>query len=277
MSHYIDDSGTHDNARLAVMGGPVVPHVFFSSFQVDWDTILSRHKVAGPIHMKEFYRPHGRLAYLSDDERMALFQDLVSTINKNKLYSLTVSVLEKDFKECFPSDKFKSLFGPAPLAFIWCMVLNQLICDETKRVSRVAYLVSETVESSQIVEAHRFVRHYAEINHFDSIGAVAFDSHKNVNALQAADMIAWSNRKKMLREKFDQGFEPLERLTRTVKGTERGFPHFHFETKIESTRKLADIITAEFPNPPKIGTIKLLMTAKDRKRLEEFSLNRGTR
>jgi hypothetical protein len=63
---YVDDSGTQENGILAVMGGPVIPRQLLTSFHLDWDTVLTRHKVTGPVHMREFGRPHGRFAYLND-------------------------------------------------------------------------------------------------------------------------------------------------------------------------------------------------------------------
>jgi hypothetical protein len=73
---------------------------------------------------------------------------------------------------------------------------------------------------------------------------------------------------------FDRGFGPLRRLTRHVEGSERNFPHFHFEIKRESTQKLAAIVDGEFPDLPRIGTIKLLLTEKDRKRIQAFRAQR---
>jgi hypothetical protein len=222
--------------------------------------------------MREFGRPHGRFAYLSDDDRKALFSDLVHVITQDKLYSVSASVLEQDFREFFPTSKFKGLFGPAPLAFIWCMVINLIVADNAEELGPMAYLVAESDESAQMLESHCFFKHYADTrgDGDDCIGSIAFDTPKKIHALQAADMIAWSVRRRKMEEAFDRGFEPLLRLTRHVKGSERHFPHFHLDATRESTRKLAEIVNAEFPNPPKIGTIKLLLTERDRKLVEGY-------
>jgi hypothetical protein len=267
---YLDDSGSDENGVLAVIGGPVIPRLLFTFFHLDWDTALTRHNVSGPIHMREFARPDGRLAYLSDDDRRALFSDLVYVITQNKIHSVSASVLQQDFREFFPKSKFKGLFGPAPLAFIWCIVLNYIICENAKKMGRMEYVVAKSDESSQMKEAHRLSEYFEKTRGTDCIGAIKFGSPQQEYALQAADMISWSNRRQKIGKPFNRGFEPLERLTRHIKGSERNFPHFHIDAKRESTQSLADIINAEFPNPPKIGTIKLLLTDEDRKLIEGY-------
>jgi hypothetical protein len=115
----------------------------FTSFHLDWDTTLSRHRITDTIHMREFTRPHGKFAYLKEGQRKDLFSDLVHVIKQNSLHSVSASVLEQDFKEFFPKTKFERLFGPAPLAFIWCMVINIILAENAKNMPKVAYLVAE--------------------------------------------------------------------------------------------------------------------------------------
>ena len=101
------------------------------------------HGIAGPIHMREFARPHGRLAYLTDDQRRALFGDLVGLIRKYQYYSLTISATNLEVQEFFPSRQFRRLFGSTPLAFIWCLVLNHCNAKVHKshdRLSPMAYV-----------------------------------------------------------------------------------------------------------------------------------------
>lgn len=94
---YVDDSGTQESGMSAVVGGPVIVKEDYGSFNLGWDHALTIHKVTGPIHMKEFGRPDGRLGYLTDDERQALFSDLVTVINNHKLYSISSSITEQEF------------------------------------------------------------------------------------------------------------------------------------------------------------------------------------
>jgi hypothetical protein len=208
--------------------------------------------------MREFTGKGERLAYLSDGKRSALFADLVEAINRNKLHSVSASVLEQDFKEFFPNSKFKGLFGQAPLALIWCMVQNIILAEKAGSLPKIAYLVANSDDSAQLLEAHSLLRECVETRPHENehIGSLSFDSPKNVYALQAADMIAWSNRRKKLGEPFTQGFQPLERLTRHVKGERESF-HFHLDATRQTTQQLADIINSEPTIPLKFKTIRL--------------------
>lgn len=60
-THFIDDSG-EDAASFTLMGGPVFSQRGVFSFHYEWERIAITHNVQLPIHMREFARPHGRLA-----------------------------------------------------------------------------------------------------------------------------------------------------------------------------------------------------------------------
>jgi hypothetical protein len=263
-TNYVDDSGSHEESALSVVGGPVFDIKGYGAFTLDWDMVVLRHKVQPPIHMKEFSRK-GRFAYLSDDERRALFQDLEYTIRKHKAYSITTEVSGQDFREFFPAERFRHLLGSAPLAFLWVIILNGALVLEHDFLEKMAYLCSHSPIDTQMVEVHSFWGEFESVpTRFSKkcTGALGFDWPSEVNALQAADMVAWSNRKKALGEAFTCGFEPLERLTRTVDTKERDFPHFHYPIPRKSTSGLAEIISNSAPNPKKIGHLEMVKIFK---------------
>jgi len=243
LAHYVDDSGGDGRAKVAVMGGPVFAKKNFLSLSRQWIHALDFHKVKPPIHMKEFARPDGRLAYLTNDERHALFSDLVPIINQQKAHSLTVSVNNLKFQEFFPTEKFRGRFGASPLAFLWCMVLNHIIVKEHQdRMERMAYVLSDSPINVQMDDCYRFFRSYENRIGADFTGSFTFDCPKRVDALQAADMVAWANRKKWLEEPFEDGFEPLDDLTRTFESNGKPNIHFHFDAKEQRTQKLTVVL-----------------------------------
>jgi hypothetical protein len=63
-------------------------------------------------------------------------------------------------------------------------------------------------------------------------------------------------------ETLGSGFDPLERLTRTIKGEQRNFPHFHFVVSEKSTKGLAQIIKEADPDPKKIGHLEMVKIFK---------------
>ena len=111
---------------------------------------------------------------------------------------------------------------------------------------------------SQIQECHRAFRTFEEYQvGLSHTADIAFDRPFNVGALQAADMIAWSNRKAALGEPFTGGFEPLELLTDLPNARKVAKRlHVHFPVTRERTESLAHAIVNGEPLP-KIGRLEL--------------------
>jgi len=242
LAHYIDDSGTHEDSKLVVMGGPVFLQKHFFEFHYEWDRILQRHGIKVPLHMLEFNQ-YGSLGHLGTEERRALFQDAVNLINERKLYSLTVEVDNLDFQRFFPAKKYRGLIGPAPLAFFMSMVLDSIISRDHNESGKMAYVVAKSHNNAEIVDAHTFILSYLERRPELQVGSLTFDVPQSVNALQAADMVAWANRNKAIGRTFVSGFEPLERLTRTVASEVRpSIAHMHHTFNAKSVESLAKIL-----------------------------------
>jgi hypothetical protein len=242
LCHYIDDSGTHEDSERVVMGGPVFMRKHFFEFHYEWDRMLQRHGIMGPLHMLEFNQ-YGKFGHLGTDERRALFQDAVDLINQRKVYSLTVEVDNLDFQKFFPAKKYRGLLGPAPLAFFMSMVLDSIVSRDHNNSGKMAYVVAKSHNNSEIVDAHTFILSYTERRSDLRVGSLRFDTPQSICALQAADLVAWANRNKALNRSFVSGFEPLERLTRTVDSEVRPpMIHLHHTFNPKSVESLAPIL-----------------------------------
>jgi hypothetical protein len=240
--HYIDDSGSDEQSKLAAMGGPVFAQHSRFPFHYEWDRLLAKHGVQPPVHMKEFSPPNGCLSQMKHPARRALFADLVYLINKNKAYSLTVAVDNLEFQQFFPAQMFRGLFGPAPLAFLWCMILNHGIFDDHKYTNRLPYVVATSHFNPEITDCHAFFESFEIRNDKRYSGSLTFSTPEEDNALQAADMVSWANRRKHLGKPFKDGFEPLELLTRYVESDKKPVIHFHYPADKRSTETLAAVL-----------------------------------
>ncbi len=266
--HYIDDSGTHEDSKLVVMGGPVFLQQHFFEFHYDWSRILARHGIKKPIHMSEFNQ-YGVFGHLGRDERLALFQDLIYLINQRKAYSLTVEVDNLDFQTFFPTKKYRGLIGPAPLAFFECMVMDAITARDHNASGKTAFVVGHSHNDVEMVDAHAFFLSYlaGKEESLRTVGSLTFDTPENVAALQAADMVVWANRNKSLSRPFVNGFEPLELLTRTVEAESRpAMVHFHYPfnpEKVESLSKiLGEPVRAKGRRKPLLEPIPILDALK---------------
>lgn len=243
LAQYVDESGGDEHPRVAVMGGPVFARDGFLALTRQWVHTLDVHRVKPPIHMKEFARPHGRLAYLTNEERFSLFSDLVPLINQQKVYSLTVAVNNLTFQTFSPKSEYRGRFGSTALAFLWCLVLNHnIVHDHKDAMDCMAYVLSDSPNNIQMADCYNFFRSFERKTGNDLTGSFSLDDPKRLDALQAADMIAWAKRREWLEEPFDNGFGPLADLTRKLGSAEnKPIIHFHFNPTAKSTRRLARI------------------------------------
>jgi hypothetical protein len=242
--HYMDDSG-ETGAKYTLIGGPIFAQKGFFAFHYEWDRIAASHNVELPIHMREFNRPNGRLAHLSNEQRKSLFHDLVYLINRNKLFSLTAVVDNLEFQKYFPVPQFRRYMGAAPLAFLQCALLNHILVRD-HGMRPMAYMIARSDSNSVITDCYNFWKSYETRIACEHTGSLTFDDPSRVNALQAADMVAWANRRNHAGGNFNNGFEALELLTRYVESDVKPSIHLHFVVEEESTRKLAEIL-----GPPK--------------------------
>jgi len=113
---YLDESATDDAAPVAVVGGLILNKDGFESFDEAFPKLLEKHGIPPPLHMKDFWRPQGRLANVTNNTRFDLFTELVPLINKCKLYSVAATLTTAKYKKHFEAKFRKRRNGP-----LWCL------------------------------------------------------------------------------------------------------------------------------------------------------------
>lgn len=228
---YLDESGTHQSSTTAVVGGQVLNDKLLVKFERAWYDVLNRHKIDPPVHMKEFGRPHGRFASLPDEKRQALFGDIALVINQHKIYSIAVIVNQPEFFEFFSVKSYKHLLGPYGLAFAVCCLLNHQIAKAQQKDVRIGYLMDAgNPQKQHVTTAYEMLSKLQKPGETFHLGAFKVENDDRNTALQAADVIAWTSRKKAEFGTLSSGFEPLQNILkqyRTISGTRR-VPHFNY-------------------------------------------------
>lgn len=201
---YLDESGTDNNSTVAVVGGLVLTKSQFFWLDAEWRKCLAKHDIPWPLHMKEFGL-HGKLKDLDSETRRALFADVASLIRDNKSFSVA-SVLSADtYRSVFSGIDELSMYGAC---FTNLVMMNTKQAEIEEYGPDIAYLLdSGNPFGPQILSAHAVMlarKKDLTLN----IGTVGFDSDDEFSALQAADVVAWSVRRKLAAE-LKSGFEPL--------------------------------------------------------------------
>ena|SRR5450755_3456556 len=107
---YCDDSGSHEESKVAVVGGVLMNKPSFLHFDQAWDAILKDFRIDG-IHMKDFIRPYGRYVTMAPEMKVALFTSVAKTINEHKIHSVSVGIPQADFKSLLSMEVYRKLMG----------------------------------------------------------------------------------------------------------------------------------------------------------------------
>lgn len=208
---YLDESGTHDSSPYTVVAGLILNRHNFISLGIEWQRLLCEMRIKSPIHMKEFGRPHGELGYLTDDERYLLFANIAAIVNSHKIISIAGTIDQQQYREILKIDKRKQM-SPYGLCYAICAIKNHHNANYNKYDKNIAFVLDDGCENSgHILTTHRVLKEWQKKEPYH-MGSITFADDKNVPALQAADIIAWGVRKRLLKEPFDKGYNYIENI-----------------------------------------------------------------
>ena len=201
---YIDESGTDSNLPVAVVAGLMLDSPGYFWLDVEWVKILKRHRIDGPIHMREF-TPNGEFRGMSHTERRALFIDLAAAINEHKLMSLASTLTAEQYRKHFKDVKKFSMYAACFTNFVMLSGTGLKVYG-SHRWPLSYFLDDGNTYKSQVVESRPRL-----IEEFPRIAAIDFLCDSQVNALQAADALSWAVRRSSTGT-LAHGMEPLSGL-----------------------------------------------------------------
>jgi len=209
---YCDDSGSHDTAEIAVVGATLMNKPRFIEFNLDWEKILKEFRIDS-VHMRDFM-PYARYSTLGSEMKKALFTSVAKAINRKKTYSLSIAVPQADYRSFFSKSVCKELMGPYALAFFSAVILNRDAGRLRKYNNRISYLVDKgnSDHHEQLEAAHKVMLQLEKAQGERFTGPMATDIDDNNNALQAADVIAWSYHRRLESRKLEGDFLPLQSI-----------------------------------------------------------------
>jgi uncharacterized protein DUF3800 len=244
---YCDDSGSHEEAAIAVVGGTLMNKPSFIDFDLNWRDILREFRIDG-VHMKDFVRPYGKHVTMKREMKIALFTSAVKAILTHCIYTFSVSVPQTDYKSLLSKRIYREVMGAYTMAFFATIIMNTVIANETGYRNRIAYLVDKGSDHhyEQMNAAHTVVLEWEKYKAIESrVGPLAADLDDNMTALQAADVIAWSYHRKK-ESTLEDEFLPLLDIfnDRDMKAGGPKFPHLPFDIPIEGIKLFTDGVNA---------------------------------
>lgn len=203
---YLDESATDGGSPEAVVAGVLMNRSRCVAFDASWTEFLNAHQLKA-LHMKDF-GSHGSLASLSETERRGIFRDAAAIINRHKLYSIAATITyAKYVSELKPSiRKAMSVYG---FCFLLAAYSNHLLAVSNKYTKNIGFILdSGNPYAAHVRGAHAALKEW-QLTYALNAGSLTFDDDEEIGALQAADLVAWSVRRRATNSPFGKGFEPL--------------------------------------------------------------------
>ncbi len=201
---YVDESSTDDKVLPhGVLGGVVMNKNGFLMFEEAWFDLLEEFGIETPLHMNEF-GPHGRFGRFDFCQREQLLRAAVNLINDYKIVSITTTVANQEFANAMDSSFNLSVYGTS---FVGMVVRNQNNADFSGFLGSISYMFDEgNSKKHHVLNAHSVLRESPDLG--VRLGPIAFDWDTYVGALQAADVVAWAERRRQ-GDPALRRFEPL--------------------------------------------------------------------
>lgn len=247
---YVDDSGTDNQSPLVVLGACVLDRDAFIRFDKSWRKMLDQYRIES-LHMADFVRPHGKHIGIYPELKIALFRQVASIINRRKDSSFSILVSNAEFKKAIPHDMQGATIGPYAAAFIGLALMNSKIANVRDYPDKIAYLVDEgSSVAEQLRIGHLLVKGFEKAQSQKvRTGSFAFADDEDVSALQAADVIAWSARRKFSGDGLANEFAALNNIF-SKRFNSQGVevhPHFHHQLQDDLAQRIMEQITADGP------------------------------
>ncbi len=224
---YLDESGGADpNTPHAVVGGVFITREKFLAFEDEWDGMLDDHKITPPLHMKEFGRPHGRFAAMSDCCRHELFLEAAELIRSHRLSSMSVSLSNEQYCKYIPKEvrKAYSVYG---LCFALAASGADILAHKNRAPSKIPFIMdSGNPYAEHVRKTHASIAVWQRSGSFLKLGSLTFADDKDFGILQAADIIAWTARRRATEIELGYGFAPLESLFGSGHAETKWYPTF---------------------------------------------------
>ena len=203
LTFYADESGTDSDSPMAVVGGLLLRPEDFFWLDVEWRRVQSKYGITCPIHMREF-GPHGVFKEISAATKMCLFADLVCIMNEHKHASIAATLVTETYLRVFERITNLSMYGAC---FAQLAMMNDVVARLNDHHEPIPYLLDDgNSYKKDIIEAQRVLA-----SKLPSLKTIEFSSDTTLCALQAADVVTWSVRRRLAGH-FPSEFEPLQAL-----------------------------------------------------------------
>jgi hypothetical protein len=186
---YFDDSGTHDDSKVAVVGGYVSTEEQWSLFDVEWQKALDEFGIEH-FHTTDFANKAPPYDEWKDDLRYRRFAQLGGIVNTHAIASVACAIPVESFNRCMSPKAKDYVGGPYGLAAFCVFGETSTMFDDWPS-SKVAYILEAgTAGFHQVSKIFSETMRRPADREMLKLHSITV-ADKDVLPLQAADMVAY--------------------------------------------------------------------------------------
>jgi len=209
---FLDESATDaKDTHFAVLAGGVLNRSDLPTFELEWREMLRRHGVTDGLHMVDL-GPGGKYPELVGDRCCVMLTEAVAIINKFRIFTFAATWHNRKHELLFSASmrqRFLSVYG---LLFMMAVEINRGSGKHAGYEKRIDYVLDDGNQfKGQVDEMHNSISTLTELFEH-KVGSLTFKSDSEQPALQAADMIAWSVRRRLAGKPLVGVHQPLNAL-----------------------------------------------------------------
>lgn len=209
---YLDESYSHPPAPLVyTVAGYISTDIEWRKFQKEWRRELDKAGIDF-FHMTNYESRVKEYEDWSNEKRIEVLRRLHRTIHRRVLTGFAASVVVADYNELI-NPSIRMGFGePHEFAVIACMKHIRLWSNTRGHHEPIAYVLESGSDRQKIVN-RSFQHAYMdeEKRREYRIGSWTFADKRDLNPLQAADILAYENTKEMCRRLDKNTTRPVRR------------------------------------------------------------------
>jgi hypothetical protein len=189
---YFDDSGTHDASVAVAVGGYLASVESWDSFQPKWRSVLDEYEIPY-FHMTDFEARQKLFVRWEQHKRIALQGKLISLIREHTQAVFTAATIKADYEQV------KDYYGVSVYIYTLYQALGGVItwADRVQFPGPIAYVISQRASNGEVETLRQRIIGDARLRRRFRLGSWVVADMRELNPLQAADMIAFETYKEM--------------------------------------------------------------------------------
>lgn len=194
---YVDDSGTHANSPIYVLGGFIASAETWAAFTLDWQAVLKEEPSVAHLHTADAYSLLGAFSNWTSNQVDKKLFHLAEAIEKHGLRRFDTSILRKDYDDLIHG-QFVGPVGKDPYFLAYYRIVTALAREPTLSGHAIQLVFDEQGGSGvAAIEAWTLLCEVAP-SVYETMPRPRFGNDLSEPPLQAADLYVWHARRYLL-------------------------------------------------------------------------------